>query len=207
LFDYYAKATNLVVCPAATKPPVAEAQAAVTAGQGAVDTPWQKTLDNNTPYTAAYGFNGWFFTDKTNGIYEGDGSAFVLPNNIAGNQGYFGSASNVQRPSDTAIFFDENWTDCWPMENDAPCSDTYQGRLLSYQNNEMGRIAIVRHGSGKAGSGFEGTMNQLPGSINVGFFDGHSQLTKLPALWTTCVFHAQWSPTSVQNKTAIAPNQ
>lgn len=207
LFDYYARATNLVVCPATTK--TGSYPGVLGDVQGTMDMLWGKELDNNREYSGAYGFNGWFFTDKdpkNTANYEGDGATFSLPNGGVGNNGYFGNASNVKRPSDTAIFFDENWTDSWPLENDAPCSDTYAGRSYQRQNNEMGRFAIVRHGSGRAGT-FDGRMDQLPGSINVGFFDGHSQLTRLPALWTTCFFHAQWDPTKVLDLQAISPSQ
>lgn len=203
LLDYYAKATNLVMCPATPKP---LAPPVNNDYQGFSDTPWGRPLDNNVLYVASYGFNGWFFTDKdpkTPANYAGDGAKFTLPDGQPGNNGYFGRISNVKMPSDTAIFFDENWTDCWPMENDAPYNDTSKGRPLGTQNNEMGRLNITRHGSGKAGL-FNGKMDQLPGSINVGFFDGHGQLTKLPNLWTTCYFHAQWDQTKVGDLTSTS---
>ena len=199
LLDYYSKGTNLIICPVTVKPNQS------ANGQGTVDIPWWKTF-NNVTYTASYGFNGWFFTDKNpaTGNYEGDGAGYTLPNGQPGNTGYFGNASNVSRPSDTAMFYDENWTDGWPMESDAPCNDTYQGRLLGNRNNEMARIAIVRHGSGRSGP-FNGKMDQLPGAVNVGCFDGHAQLTRLPQLWISLVWHAHWDQSRVADLAATAP--
>jgi prepilin-type processing-associated H-X9-DG protein len=87
------------------------------------------------------------------------------------------------------------------MENDAPYIDTFKGRPLTEQFSEMGRIAFARHGSGRGGP-FNGTMTQLPGAINVGFFDGRASLARLPSLWLNCYFHAQWDPTRVVNGSA-----
>lgn len=193
LLDYYSKATNLIICPVATSGGV---------GQGSVTTNWQKTF-SPIVISASYGFNGWFFTDKTNGVYQGDGSTFTLPDGQPGNNGYFGNASNVKRPSDTAIFFDENWTDCWPMETDAPYDDLSEGRPETTRMNEMGRVAIVRHGSGRGGS-FNGNVNQLPGAVNVSCFDGHAALARLPSLWDDYFWHAQWDPARVYDTGATS---
>lgn len=193
LLDYYSKGTNLIVCPVATS---------AGSGQGSVTTNWQKTF-GPIIITASYGYNGWFFTDKTNGVYPGDGSTFTLPDGQPGNNGYFGNSSNVKKPSDTAIFFDENWTDCWPMETDVPYNNLSDGRPETTRMNEMGRIAIVRHGSGRGGS-FNGNANQLPGAVNVSCFDGHAALARLPSLWASYYWHAQWDPSRVMDNNASA---
>lgn len=208
LSDYYARATNLVFCPAALVPKSnGQAFGGVNEVQGAADGAWGKLLENNVVYYSSYGFNGWFFSDRNpvTGSYQGDGITLQLPNGRPGTNGYFSNLSNVQRPSDTAILYDENWAESWPLESDSPCSDTHQGRLLTAQNNEMGRMAIVRHGSGKASTGFQGRADQLPGAIDVGFFDGRAQLTRLPDLWTACFFHAQWDQTKIQDNEATLP--
>jgi prepilin-type N-terminal cleavage/methylation domain-containing protein/prepilin-type processing-associated H-X9-DG protein len=187
LLEYYSKATNMIICPTTTKPPGAN-------NQGSGDEKWQKTLDNSQVFAAAYGINGWSFTDKdpNTGQHRGDGSGFTLGDGTPGDRGgYFDKETNVKKNSETPIFFDENWADCWPLEVDAPCNDTHQGRLLGHRDNEMGRFAIVRHGTGKPGI-FNGKMSSLPGAINVGFFDGHAELAKLPRLWTF-TWHARWT--------------
>jgi len=201
LIEYYSKATNLVICPVATKP------ATGAGGQGALDMPWTKTLDNNIAYSVAYGINGWFFTDFAAGTttHNGDGAGYTLPNGNSGNTAYFDNESKIKNTSLTPIFYDENWADGWPMENDAPCYDTYQGRLLGNRSSEMGRMGIARHGtSGKAGPRPGVKMSQLQGAVNVGFFDGHAQLAKLPDLWTF-TFHSQWDQSKVLDLPGIAP--
>jgi prepilin-type N-terminal cleavage/methylation domain-containing protein len=207
LLDYYAKATNLVTCPAATKSSAASLGNSTSDGQGTVDTMWGKTLDNNVRYNASYGFNGWFFTDRNNsGQNEGDPSTYYggsLPNGAPVASGYFMKETAVKRPSETAIFFDENWTDTWPLETDAPYNDTSLGRPLTDHTGEMGRIAVARHGTGKAGS-FNGRMDQLPGAVNVGCFDGHASLARLPSLWQNYFWHAQWDPSRIADAQATS---
>jgi prepilin-type N-terminal cleavage/methylation domain-containing protein len=198
LIDYYSKTTNLLICPVATKP----GSLAVTGGQGAVDTPWIKDFGGGglagKVMSVAYGFNGWFGNTLYQPVYQdpGDGYNFTLPNGMPGSAGYFAKETSVKYPSDTPIFFDENWTDCWPMEKDAPYIDTFKGRPLAEKFSEMGRIAFVRHGSGRGGA-FSGTMTQLIGAINIGCFDGRATLAKLPSLWLNYYFHAQWDPARV----------
>ena len=204
LVDYYAKTTNLLICPVATKP-------ANPAGvQGAVDTPWAETFDipflgNSYVRLSAYGFNGWFSAHATNANpyiqSGGDGSLFTLPDGMPGGAGYFTRDSSVKFPSDTPVFFDENWADCWPMETDAPFTNTFNGRPLTEKFSEMGRIAFVRHGSGRGGV-FNGTTSQLVGAVNVGCFDGRVSLARLPSLWANYYFHAQWDPTKATNGNA-----
>ena len=208
LLDYYAKTTNVLQCPVASKPGVP-----ADVVQGTVETPWEKIFDDfpvpSATIIAAYGFNGWLFTaDAEAGAYPvvanqnpGDGSGFKLPNGMPGAMGYFKTPSSVKFPSETPIIFDENWSDCWPMETDAPFTDTFKGRPWTENFSEMGRIAFARHGSGRAG-GFNGTMTQLTGAINLGCFDGHASLAKLPSLWAGYYFHAQWDPTLVVNGSA-----
>jgi prepilin-type N-terminal cleavage/methylation domain-containing protein/prepilin-type processing-associated H-X9-DG protein len=203
LIEYYSRATNLALCPIAIKP------ATASSGQGALDTLWKKTLDNGIDYSIAYGINGWFFTDLgTNGItHRGDGAGYTLPNGNSGNTAFFDNESKIRNTSMTPVFYDENWTDGWPMENDYPCDDNYQGRLLDHRTSEMGRLGIARHGSSvKTGKTPGIKMSQLQGSINMAFFDGHAQLTRISSLWTF-PFHSQWNITLVSDRVAIDPEQ
>jgi len=196
LLDYYSKGTNLILCPVATK----TSQAAN--GLGAVDTLWQKAF-GSVAVNSGYGFNGWFFTDLTNNQHMGDGNGYTLPNGMPGGAGYFMKETYVSHPSETAIFFDENWTDCWPMETDAPYTDTFQGRPETPRDNELGRVAIVRHGSGHGGA-FNGKPSQLPGAVNLSCFDGHAELARLPSLWSSYYWHANWDPSRVRDLQAAS---
>jgi type II secretory pathway pseudopilin PulG len=207
LVDYYAKTTNVLLCPVASK------AATVVGIQGDVDTPWIEAFDipfmgNNYLECSAYGFNGWFSAAQGEAYgavvpnqYPGDGNSFKLPDSMPGAAGYFPKESSVKYPSDTPVFFDENWSDCWPVETDAPFTNTFNGRPLTEKFSEMGRIAFARHGGARGGP-FSGTMSQLTGSINVACFDGSASLARLPSLWLNYRFHAQWDPTNVVNASA-----
>jgi len=191
--NYYARATNLIHCPVANKPPATPGGNS----QGSVTQPWGKVLDGFF-FTSAYGFNGWFFSDG-----RGDGQGFVLPNGRPGSEGYFLKESAVKKPSDSPLFFDENWSDTWPKESDNLSRDLTQGFPYStHDGYQMGRVAIVRH-AGKPNANFQGTAARAPGGVNVGFFDGHAQLVKLPKLWQL-YWHAQWSPNLVPNPLPFA---
>ena len=64
----------------------------------------------------------------------------------------------------------------------------------------MRRITKARHGSGggaKAPHDVTGlAIGKLPGSINMGFIDGHAENVKLTKLWDL-YWHAQWTPSLV----------
>jgi prepilin-type processing-associated H-X9-DG protein len=191
--NYYAKATNLIHCPTANKQPVNPGGTS----QGSETEPWGKVLDGDF-FISAYGFNGWFFSDM-----NGDGKGFTLPNGSGGINGYFGKETAVKRPSESPLFFDENWSDCWPMETDVLNHNLAQGALLStHEGYQMGRVAIVRH-AGKSTINFSGSASKAPGAVNVGFFDGHAELVKLPRLWTLA-WHAQWNQNLVMNPLPFA---
>jgi prepilin-type N-terminal cleavage/methylation domain-containing protein/prepilin-type processing-associated H-X9-DG protein len=195
--DYYGKATNLVHCPTASQP--WPSRAVVAAGynmnNGAADTLWHKQIDandgrGNLDYFAGYGVNGWLdpLERDTTGamVYVGDGT---------GNTGfYFTRESSVQSPSQTPIISDSNWADGWPEENDSPYHDTYLGQdQAKHIGFAMGRVAISRHGNAVAGRHYNWTAaTQIPtGAVNVGLFDGHVELSKLPNLWNYA-WHRSW---------------
>lgn len=201
LADYYSRSAALLLCPVATKG--LSNPAAFYDPQGAVDTSWTGTFNGsgapNQTVTSSYGYNGWFFSDLLNNKYQGDGVTFAaLPSGMPSIAGYFMKETTVKHPSETPIFFDDNWADCWPLETDAPYTDTFNGRPYTEKFSEMGRMAIVRHGSGRGGA-FKGMISQLPGAIDVGCFDGHASLAKLPTLWFNYYWHAQWDPTKVRD--------
>jgi len=190
---YYAKATNLIHCPVANVPPGTPGGNS----QGSVTQPWGKVLDGNF-FTSAYGFNGWFFSDS-----RGDGAGFTLPNGRPGSDGYFLKSAAVKKPSESPLFFDENWSDTWPKETDNISTDLAQGFPYgTHDGYQMGRLAIVRH-SGRPPKSFSGSASGAPGAVNVGFFDGHAQLVKLPKLWTL-TWHAQWTQGLVPNPLPFA---
>ena len=202
LINSYSKATNLFLCPTCTQP--AAALTATTLA-GDVVTPWASQLPRSGGpyYYGSYGYNGWCFSDK-----QGDGAGFTLPSGASGDKGYFVNEFRVKVPSLTPFFYDQTWTDCWPVENSTPSQDLHgqigaNGVINGGSNgaNEMHRLTKARHGSPgalKAPAKFAGKASDLPGEINMGFVDGHTETVKLRALWGF-YWHAQWTPAKVQN--------
>jgi prepilin-type N-terminal cleavage/methylation domain-containing protein len=197
LFDYYAHATNLVVCPATTiaNPDPAVAAAGYNANNGSSICSWKKQIDMNDGkgalwYTASYGFNGWFDPPDASGKLYGDGTGTPTY--------YFPKDSAVQTPSQTPILSDSNWSDGWPEEQDSPYHDTYLGQDQSkHLGYAMGRLALSRHGNAAAGKHYTWTSaSQIPaGAIDVGLFDGHVELSRLPGLWNY-TWHRDWGKTT-----------
>jgi prepilin-type N-terminal cleavage/methylation domain-containing protein/prepilin-type processing-associated H-X9-DG protein len=198
LLDYYGRATNLFICPSVIK------QQTVTGNTvpGDVETPWASVLPRGSGkvYNGSYGYNGWAFSDK---LGNGSGSP----------QNYFVKDSSVKNSSDTPIFYDQSWTDAWPLETDAPNRYLFTaqgadalpvGMPIGFRGypGHMGRVTLARHGSGggrKAPRDVVGMRaSQLPGAINMGMADGHAELVKLKNLWKM-YWHAQWNPALVQD--------
>jgi hypothetical protein len=192
LYDYFAKSTNLIVCPSTPKQaPMNPNPLTYNANNGTADTQWHKQLDAGDgrgalDYYASYGYNGWFFIAADNVSPQGDGTGQP--------SFYFVKESSVQYPSQTPVFFDENWADTWPTETDPPYHDTYYGSDQTKRYGfDMGRVAISRHGNASASSHYNWTTaNQVPaGAVVVGMADGHAEVSKLPNLWQL-KWHRDW---------------
>jgi prepilin-type processing-associated H-X9-DG protein len=193
LINFYGKATNLFLCPVTTQLPIATGGNTIA---GDVITPWISVLPRNgtKAYVGSYGYNGWGFSDKL-----GDGKGMTLPNGSAGDTGYFVKDSNVKTPSQTPIFYDQTWTDAWPIETSPADANLHGivGTIPGGGANSMKRITKARHGKG-GGAGAPGGVNglaisQLPGAINMGFIDGHAENVPLRSLWSL-YWHAKWNP-------------
>jgi prepilin-type N-terminal cleavage/methylation domain-containing protein len=178
----YAKGRDLLVCPSA---PLREPPPASGNEQGFADRAWVRwTSDAKTMFYGSYGYNGWLYSDLK--LSEpGDPKQLQV----------FTRESSVQKPSLTPVFFDENWVDVWPEETDQPCRNLYEGQPLGVSPNQMGRCTIARHGSSSASSAPRNVLagQKMPGAINMGLADGHTQLVKLEDLWSY-YWHLDWQP-------------
>jgi len=173
LIDYY-KAADLRVCPSAPfrKP------APPPNGQGNADTAWVRwTSDAKTMFYGSYGYNGWFYDVQRRRDF----------------QFFINREANVQYAARTPVFLDANWIDLYPLEVNNPASDLYAGRSLYAQNNDMGRCTIARHGGSSPGSAPRklAAGQVMPGAVQIGFFDGHTEQVKLEKLWTL-TWHRDW---------------
>jgi len=195
MLDYYSKATNMLVCPTCYK-----AQQPVNNSAGDAVTPYCKTdyKGNNQAYFGSYMLNGWFDTSyQDSSKPAGDGKGFTLPNGKSGNSGYYMSGAMVQNTSLTPIFSDGIWVDGWPMEQDSPPQNLFTGAEAG-QGREIGRTCVARH-SVKPGiklSWLSAAQNPQ-GAVNVGLYDGHVELSRLPNLWNY-TWHYNWDQSQVR---------
>ena len=175
LASYATNTPSVQLCPSAPAPALSSAAGAVF---GAADKAWIVYLNASSPaILCSYAFNGWFYT--------GD-----LPYNVAEGYGpqHFGKVNSVLYPSQTPVFADAMLPQTWPLPTDPPSSDLYDGDTAAgsdAMSTMMPRITIARHGDRPASAApwkFDITQ-RLPGSINMGLFDGHVENSPLENLW------------------------
>jgi prepilin-type N-terminal cleavage/methylation domain-containing protein/prepilin-type processing-associated H-X9-DG protein len=184
----YASAKGILICPSAPleNPPPASGNL-----QGYADRAWVRwTSDQKTMFYGSYGYNGWLYSDL-----------HVAEKGDPGEQMIFRTESAIQKPAVTPVFFDENWVDVWPKETDLPFNNLYTGQPLAVSPNQMGRCTIARHGSRSASRApRDFALNEkMPGAINMGFADGHTELVPLEGLWKLC-WHLDWQSPGTRPK-------
>src|SRR6266568_9150 len=178
----YARVKGILTCPSAPlhQPPPASGNE-----QGYADRAWVRwTSDKKTMFSGSYGYNGWLYSDLR--LSEpGDPKQLQV----------FTRESAIQIPALTPVFFDENWVDAWPEETDKPYRNLYEGQPLSVSPDQMGRCTIARHGSRSASQAPRKIApgQKMPGAINMGLADGHTELVKLEDLWKYYC-HLDWQP-------------
>jgi len=135
-------------------------------------------------FAGSYGYNGWLYSD-IQFSEKGDPKQLQV----------FTRESAIQKPALTPVFFDENWVDAWPEETDTPFRNLYEGQPFSVSPNQMGRVTIARHGSSRASRAPRNVAprEKMPGAINMGLADGHTELVKLEDLWKF-YWHLDWQP-------------
>ena len=147
-----------------------------TSGTADLTWVWNHSSTINA-YSGSYALNGWLYNKP---MYSaGDNPQFMMS-----------KQSMIQKPSETPVFCDAMWVDCWPLETSPPCTDLYDG---DRGDTGMTRCTIARHGGvipAKAPQDFD-TSQRLPGAINIGLADGHVELVKLENLWQLS-WHLNW---------------
>jgi prepilin-type N-terminal cleavage/methylation domain-containing protein/prepilin-type processing-associated H-X9-DG protein len=179
-----ARERGIGMCPSA---PLREPVPATGNGQGAADKAWVRwTTDNQTKFFGSYGFNSWFYT------HESSWSPAKQPF-------LFNGETNIQKPSATPVFADENWVDGDPSEGEPPCRDLYAGSPLTTWADNIGRFTIARHGGASASRAPRNVPpgTRLPGAINIGLADGHAELVPLERLWNY-YWHLDWQVPAVR---------
>ena len=127
---------------------------------------WQNPGSPSVNYYSSYTFNGWFYR-------MGSGNT---------DSRYFAKDTSVRFPTQTPIFMDGIWADCWPTDSDDPPWDLYDG---VYDSGNLGRIAIVRHGSLSPSQAPRFTRSPFlrNGGIQMVYADGHASYVTITNLW------------------------
>ena len=189
LITMYGKVDQVRICPMAPEPnPIPTANGA---GNCATAWAWYDPGNGTTAhpaktYTGSYAINGWVYR-----LGSGD-----TDYGAHGIQYYYMKEGAVQKAVLTPYFVDSVWVDGWPWETDTPSGNLYAGSGTG--TPFMGRFTIPRHGGQSPGSASKNfnVANPLPGSINIGFVDGHAETVKLQNLWHY-YWHKNWDLTIV----------
>jgi prepilin-type N-terminal cleavage/methylation domain-containing protein/prepilin-type processing-associated H-X9-DG protein len=178
MLSYYSKATNVLFCP--TAPDKGNPSNMNT--PGTADSAWHWAISTPT-YASSYGYNSWF-------TYGLGTDATAHPDWLYKNE------SAIQNAVLTPMFMDSIWINFDPKETDAPARDLYHG---DQSQTGMSRITIARHGDSAASSAPRSVPPGaiLPGTINIGFVDGHAEQIKLQNLWTY-YWHRNWKTPAVR---------
>ena len=177
LMTYYAKVDKVRLCPAA--PDKGLAVGAVNP-PGKADQAWYWTL-STPPYAGSYAMNKWLAPKAG------------MPNTTQHPEWLITKDVLIQQAVLTPMFMDSVWINLDPKEQDPPPNSLYDPGI---SNDGMPRVCIARHDSTASGALGHSPGQPLPGSIELGFVDGHAENIKLERLWLL-YWHLNWQlPTS-----------
>jgi prepilin-type N-terminal cleavage/methylation domain-containing protein len=140
----------------------------------------------------SYGFNDWLYSNTGTGVEQS-------------NVDYYMNQANIAHPSMTPVVMDCVWINLTPtMTDTAPTVSPTNNNLATpgYNagNSAMARCMIARHGGVSISqASAKVSINPgsvYPGSINMGFMDGHQELVKLQSLWSY-YWSLNWTPSNV----------
>jgi len=178
MLNYYGKATNVLFCPCA--PDKGNPNNLVNP-PGTADGAWHWTISTPT-YASSYAINKWL------AVPPGLQNAQTYP------QYLYTKESSVLFPTLTPSFMDSAWINLDPLETDPPARNLYDPLNGNSGSSEgMARVCVARHGGRPAISAphLVPPGSTLPGTINMGFVDGHAEQVKLQNLWTY-YWHSGW---------------
>ncbi len=212
IIDYFARATNMLLCPTASSPGPASLVGAspglTTIGlqTGAANYCYVRALSSSgtshiTNLACSYQGNGWLYTTNNGGTFKGsgDGPGIEGSAGVADPGWFYTRESSMEQPVNTPLFMDGAWVDAWPAEKDGPSVNLWSGSYSSGHQSEMSRFTIIRHGTKAATRNSNiNIASQLPkrGGIVIGFGDGHAGFSTLPNLWSYN-WHRNWKQSQV----------
>jgi prepilin-type N-terminal cleavage/methylation domain-containing protein/prepilin-type processing-associated H-X9-DG protein len=134
-------------------------------------------------WESSYGYNGHLYANMGDYLER-----YGIDSSLQ-----FKGEDSIQLPSETPVFCESVFVDEWPNETDLPPDNLAGETDWGSAGLPVGmvRVALPHHGS-RPGAGSLASFNpknNLPGSMNVFFADGHAQSVKLEMLWAL-----QWHP-------------
>jgi prepilin-type N-terminal cleavage/methylation domain-containing protein len=176
LSNYYANVQSIKICPATQLP---RATGTINLA-GYADTAWWQHTPN---LYGSYAFNGWLYGDNGSGALQTAVTTYVTDTPSPVRNLYL-KESNIRNPTMTPVEGDAVYVDAFPSANEVPNANLYAS--IGYGNPpSISRYVIPRHGwktPGTAPRNFN-ISTRLPGSINLGLFDGHAESAHLEDLW------------------------
>jgi prepilin-type N-terminal cleavage/methylation domain-containing protein/prepilin-type processing-associated H-X9-DG protein len=180
-----ARMSRIRMCPATRPPP------GVPPINGKADMAYlvssSSQLNPVPPTAASYALNGWLSTDHS-------------PARSAYPKFYFDTEASIPSPAMTPFFMDAILYYVFAVESDttgnpANLYDGSQNTRSSGCSHPLGICIIDRHGKRAAAAAPRGVPHgfggELPGAINMAFFDGHAERVKLNDLWNY-QWHRDW---------------
>ncbi len=209
IIDYNSKVLNALLCPTASVTNLNDYNYGGNNRAGTANNAYNRDLTGGanlgtsglTQIAGSYQCNGWLYVN--NGAGQGDGNAAgdacsESSHGVTDPAWYYATDGEIRFPSDTPIFFDGAWVDCWPTEQDGPAADFYTG-YQSQHINEMGRFTVARHAinpvNAPRSDPIPWTAQAPVGAVNMGFADGHVVLEKLGVQLWSLYWHNNWNTT------------
>jgi prepilin-type processing-associated H-X9-DG protein len=128
-----------------------------------------------------YALNGWVY--RPHWIYQYDRLAAIPAAADWFSEHEFMNETRIRAPTRTPLLVDAVYHMVYPRSVDQPAVITlWNSKKEIIGNIWMGVVALPRHGSGPRSLPV-GSQTALPGSVNVGFYDGHVEQIRLPRLW------------------------
>lgn len=174
LADYYSQVDQSRFCP------VAPDRGMGTTQKGNATAAWYWAAAGTNLNMGSYAINGYLYANCPDGT-----PAY-----------YFGKESSITQPTSTPVFFDAAWVDTWMDAAKHPTANlnmlTGAGDSQDPPLDGPDRILVSRHPLTACKAIFQ---QPIPGSINMGYVDGHAALFKFQD-WSTLVWYKGYTPTS-----------
>ena len=175
LQNRYSVKDQVRLCPTAPERTAAQLEVDATP-YGTATRAWFVRSRTMTNYQGSYAINGYFYNE----------SPFGEP------RYFFQAESDVSQPSKTPFFMNSVWVDAWPLADDRPATNIFEGDVLL--RGGLQRVAIPRHALLPSASLKNHDPGKpLPGAVNVTFADNHVETVKLEKLWDL-YWHKNWVP-------------